>query len=162
MIWLFLFPLNIFLFPLNNSLLDAVMNGCLLALQTFSDVAQGIVAHSISGGGQQGRKSGLHITLRDALKIEWFPTYANLIATASADQEAPRQSQLKKAWLHIGEVVGLDLEREYAEVKRDARRKETCCAWKDCQWHRTHPPNPPRVCKGCGEVRYCSKSCQTE
>ncbi|KZV66291.1 hypothetical protein PENSPDRAFT_755782 [Peniophora sp. CONT] len=141
---------------------DTIMTGTILTLQTFVELAHDIVAHSTAGGGPNGRKSGLHITLRDALKAEWFPTYASLIKTIPEGEETPRQTHLKHVWKRFGEVVGLDLEREYAEVKRDARRKETCCAWKNCQWHRLPPPNPPRVCKGCGDVRYCSKTCQTD
>ena len=147
---------------LGNNHADGVMTSCLLALETFSDVAKDIVAYSRAGGGSSGRKSGLHIAFRDLLKVEWFPTYANLVQSLPADKENARQTQVKNAWIQLGEVVGLDLEREYTELKRDARRKETCCAWKDCQWHRVPPPSPPRVCKGCGEVRYCSKECQTK
>ncbi|KZV66298.1 hypothetical protein PENSPDRAFT_95170 [Peniophora sp. CONT] len=148
--------------PISLQAGDDIMGKCLTALTDFIEVAQEIVTHSTSSSGRNGRKSGLHLNLRDVLKVEWFPTYANLIVRPAAARETMRQTKLRETWVNLGEIVGLDLEREYAEVKREGRRRETCCAWKDCQWHRVPPPNPPRVCKGCGEVRYCSKTCQTD
>lgn len=130
---------------------------CLQVLNLFITMAEIVVTHSTAG-----ESSDLHLTLHDALKLVWLPTHKDLVTGLRETTESSLQTQLKEAWIRLGEVVGLDLERERAEAKRDARRKETCCAWKDCRWHRVPPPNPPRVCKGCGEMRYCSKTCQTE
>ena len=76
---------------------DSLTDSTLLALLAFTNVARDIVSHSVAGGGPTGRKSGLHITLRDLLKAEWFPTYASLISNTGRIKETPRQAQLKEA-----------------------------------------------------------------
>ncbi|KZV66292.1 hypothetical protein PENSPDRAFT_95096 [Peniophora sp. CONT] len=149
--------------PITSSLRDSLLSDCLHVLNMFITIAEVIVKQSTIEGGTSGRKSGLHVALHDALKPVWLPTYTDFESgIRQAGKESARQTEMKEAWVRYGEIVGLNLERERAEVRRDARRRETCCAWKDCQWHRVPPPNPPRVCKGCGEVRYCSKTCQTD
>lgn len=125
-------------------------------------MAEIIVTQSTAEGPRSDHKSDLHAALHGALKAAWFPTYTELVNGVQAEDKSSEQAKLQQSWTRLGEIIGLSVERERIAYEREARRKATCCAWKDCRWHRTPPPLPPRVCKGCGEARYCSKECQTK
>ncbi|KZV74862.1 hypothetical protein PENSPDRAFT_748965 [Peniophora sp. CONT] len=53
---------------------------------------------------------------------------------------------LMRTWSMIGTLAGLHFDR--------------MCSSEPCQYHRTPSEKPLLICKGCQEVRYCSRECQ--
>ncbi|VDB99488.1 unnamed protein product [Peniophora sp. CBMAI 1063] len=128
-------------------------DSCILSLKRFSTIAQAV--------NMRAGKNNLRKILRQAMRREWYPTLLHIrdVQTLILSNHRAKYTSLVSAWKTFGEVVGMDEAQAKKDhdhkVKRDAR----FCSWADCQYHGSPPPNL-LACKGCGEVRYCSKSCQ--
>ena len=65
-------------------------------------------------------------------------------------------SVVYEAWKRVGiHGIGLD---EIEERKEYEKRMSKLCSWRECRWFTEEPPEPPKICRGCGEA-VSSSSC---
>ncbi|KZV60315.1 hypothetical protein PENSPDRAFT_760082 [Peniophora sp. CONT] len=111
----------------------------------------------------RSNKNPLRKEYKRGLRREWYPLLQSLDQLIK-QQRATAKSvvtrlQVRMAWCRVGTIgMGLDEDEERKDYEKRATK---LCSWRECQWHIVEPPEPPRACTGCGETRYCSKSCQT-
>ena len=98
-------------------------------------------------------------------RVDWWPSLRAMHTTRSRISDFGPAHVIKheaavREWTRFGETLGLDAGEEQKRHERAASRR---CSWFVCQWHRTTPDQDVRIlsCKGCGEVRYCGRTCQT-
>ncbi|VDB96653.1 unnamed protein product [Peniophora sp. CBMAI 1063] len=106
-------------------------------------------------------KNPLCKDLQHALRQEWAPLFIaldSLLPTLDPINGRPIITNVRKAWWRLGNIgAGLDEEKEKKEYHK---RAEKMCSWVACDWHTVELPVATKLCKGCGEVRYCSAACQ--
>ena len=93
--------------------------------------------------------------IKDGLRETWWPALMRLRPAYS--REGVRL--LVRSAVDLGKLLGLDPREEEA---RHTRSLKTRCSWWVCS-HSTARNDHDFVlptCKGCGEVRYCSRDCQ--
>ncbi|KZV65645.1 hypothetical protein PENSPDRAFT_118513 [Peniophora sp. CONT] len=66
---------------------------------------------------------------------------------------------LRQLWVDFGAALGLKEDEERARL---AHQMRVHCAWPTCVYHTSEPGRALASCKGCGQVRYCGKVCQTD
>ncbi|KZV74107.1 hypothetical protein PENSPDRAFT_236311 [Peniophora sp. CONT] len=122
---------------------------------TYTIIARGAQARG------RDRDGELFEMISRAVKIEWYPTVHGLRLLALHNVQAePKCQQLITAWIKLGNVLGLQEEKEGVEYERERKRVAQLCAWRECEFHEKKPPAATRTCAGCSEVRYCSRECQ--
>ncbi|VDC00434.1 unnamed protein product, partial [Peniophora sp. CBMAI 1063] len=90
---------------------------------------------------------------------QWWPCLKRLQLAHERGQ--PCQDILQD-WILIGNACDLDMVNESMRFAlRDAKQH---CSLNRCEYHTNKPPDSLRLktCKGCGEVKYCSKLCQVQ
>ncbi|KZV63041.1 hypothetical protein PENSPDRAFT_223959 [Peniophora sp. CONT] len=88
----------------------------------------------------------------------WRPSLQRLETARDRDQfsTSPLVDRLRvrvlKNWRHLGTSIGLD----------SASERKLYCSWGWCEYYADRPPGTLllKTCKGCGEVKYCSRTCQ--
>ncbi|VDC07499.1 unnamed protein product [Peniophora sp. CBMAI 1063] len=109
---------------------------------------------------RSGRNSLLK-AFKHSVRREWYPTLVALRTLPKGHISNDEDSQnFARLWYELGMTVGLDENKEREEYERFGKRAARSCSWRECRYHTEPAPNPPRVCVGCGEVRYCGKPCQ--
>ncbi|KZV71542.1 hypothetical protein PENSPDRAFT_650558 [Peniophora sp. CONT] len=68
---------------------------------------------------------------------------------------APVMQSIIAHWTGWGEAVDIDLEAARANLQ------SRTCSWAECPRHGKPARKALNTCRGCREVRYCSKACQT-
>ncbi|VDB82900.1 unnamed protein product [Peniophora sp. CBMAI 1063] len=109
-------------------------------------------------------KNTLRKTMRNTLRQDWYPTL-HVLRTQRDDKlwrgkHRKQLTDLLIAWTALGTSIGLDEETERRDYEREVKRMSMVCAWKECKYHTEKPPTSLHSCKGCGEVKYCSRDCQ--
>lgn len=119
---------------------------------------------SVNGRRREARDR-LATELRTRASLVWWPTLQRLKAAHLRDLDVrPDVELVRRGVLADWERFGASLELNSAsERKRFMERELTSyCSWDWCEYHIDKPPNtvPLKSCKGCGEVKYCSRACQ--
>ncbi|KAI0316767.1 hypothetical protein OF83DRAFT_218764 [Amylostereum chailletii] len=112
------------------------------------------------------KKPGQHTDdlRRDVSKgahASWYPTLRLLRSEQQRSFPGlgkPLQD-LIQLWTSLGTEVGLSELRERDRYEREGLRH---CAWKLCRYHIEKPESALSACQGCGEARYCGRTCQTK
>ena len=112
-------------------------------------------------------KNTLRKTMRNTLRQDWYPTL--LVLRAQRDDKLWRGKHRKQladlldAWMALGTAISLEEEVDKRDYERELKKMSMVCAWRDCEYHEERPPAGTTLynCKGCREVRYCSRACQT-
>lgn len=67
-----------------------------------------------------------------------------------------------RTWSLLGAVCDLDATAEGMHIA--SRNVKMYCSLSRCEYHTGKPPLdiPLKACKGCGEVKYCSRLCQVQ
>ena len=126
---------------------------CHRAIDRYTEIA--IVASLRSG------KNTLCKALRQATQGQWYRTLKSLRELLLSGQgNSSKCTALLTRWQRFGQALELDEVREKVEYDREMKKAAQLCAWAQCVYHQEKPPSPVRTCVGCGEVRYCSKTCQ--
>ena len=98
--------------------------------------------------------------LRSAAKDIWY-LKLKALRTASFPLKGLQSSEhcqtIIRCWIKLGEALGLSESVE--RLRHDAQRARLC-SWALCAHHKTPAEQALSLCKGCGEVRYCSRECQ--
>ncbi|KZV71623.1 hypothetical protein PENSPDRAFT_398489 [Peniophora sp. CONT] len=109
-------------------------------------------------------KNTLRKTMRNTLRQDWYPTLHVLRSQREDNmwrgQNRERLANLEEAWTALGTSIALDEETEKRDYEREVKKMTQVCAWKECKYHSEKPPTALHNCKGCGEVKYCSRACQ--
>ncbi|KZV74074.1 hypothetical protein PENSPDRAFT_235220 [Peniophora sp. CONT] len=116
----------------------------------------------IAGGvqAQVGREQ-LHELLLQSVRPEWYRIIHDLRRRSKRDpQVAKKCEKLLSIWKKLGDTLDLVEDTERKEYERDMKRTAQLCGWSECQYSKVPSGSPTRACAGCGEVRYCSRSCQ--
>ncbi|KZV76699.1 hypothetical protein PENSPDRAFT_747573 [Peniophora sp. CONT] len=126
---------------------------CLHPMQVWAELGRTLSMRS-------GRNSLLK-AFKHSVRREWYPTLAALrtLPKEGLAVDADRD-EFVQAWYELGMTVDLEEDKEREEYERFGKRAAQSCSWRECRYHSEPAPNPPRVCVGCGEVRYCGKPCQ--
>ncbi|KZV71713.1 hypothetical protein PENSPDRAFT_395295 [Peniophora sp. CONT] len=98
--------------------------------------------------------------MRRSVREDWYPTLDFLRRMRACSTSVDEHDQLLESWQRLGEDIGFEESVQKAEYERRMREALRHCAWKECQYHEKEPYVSLRSCKGCAEVRYCSRSCQ--
>ncbi|KZV70552.1 hypothetical protein PENSPDRAFT_440532 [Peniophora sp. CONT] len=123
-------------------------------MKTFTALARAVNLRS-------GRNN-LRKILRQSMRQEWYPALSCI-----RDREElgiltnpEKHASVIAEWKWFGESIGMDEEEAKRDHERRLKRDAQLCSWHDCQYHSTRAPISLMTCKGCGEVRYCSRHCQ--
>ncbi|KAL4254623.1 MYND-type zinc finger protein samB [Abortiporus biennis] len=70
-------------------------------------------------------------------------------------------------WKLVDKKFGFDLRNSVRvdhdmEPSENIRQHSSRCNWKDCLCHNFNPHHKMKLCKGCWNVMYCSRKCQTK
>ncbi|KZV63245.1 hypothetical protein PENSPDRAFT_691830 [Peniophora sp. CONT] len=139
---------------LSNHMDDSRLQAILRLCEAYENVGKGLFARSA--------KNPLRKDYGRSLRREWYPLLKALDQNIVQHDTGPGQqtlARIRRAWCRVG-TVGIRLDEEL-ERKEYEKRAAKLCSWKECQWHTVEPSEPPKACTGCGETRYCGKSCQT-
>ena len=109
--------------------------------------------HEITGGHKllEGLKAGA--------SRDWWPTLRKLqCSREKAGPGSDRHGPLIARWTELGTTLGFSEEKEHSRHEREKRRH---CSWEQCEYHRDRLASSElKVCRGCGESRYCGQPCQ--
>ncbi|VDB94377.1 unnamed protein product [Peniophora sp. CBMAI 1063] len=94
--------------------------------------------------------------MRSVLQRSWSPTLRLLHDTLRQSRCTDEHDRLIQGWTALGDALGLDK----GEFEANHRKPEHCCAWRRCRHHYEPSAERLKACKGCGEVRYCGRTCQ--
>lgn len=130
-----------------------VTDVCIKIIESYTRIAAAL--------GLRSGKNALRKAFRQAARRQWYRTLKTLRELPLRDTRATRKcAQLMPAWQGLGEALNLDETSEKADYDHEMKKVAQLCAWTECEYHEKKPPNPTRVCAGCGEARYCSRLCQ--
>ncbi|VDB87919.1 unnamed protein product [Peniophora sp. CBMAI 1063] len=102
----------------------------------------------------------------DTLKADVSP-YWHVMNNAIQDSkpiqfEAFRQmGHVGRAWQQLGEALEINTQRAPRLIEGYIPAAHPFCAWPLCVYHTQKPPRGLKACKGCAEVLYCGRQCQT-
>ncbi|KZV71720.1 hypothetical protein PENSPDRAFT_751525 [Peniophora sp. CONT] len=106
-------------------------------------------------------KNPLRKMMRQAFREQWYPTLFCLRKARPRSTFAEEHDRMIDAWKALGEDLGFEESIQKAEHERELRKALRFCAWHECEYHTKEPSVALRSrCKGCAEVRYCSRTCQ--
>lgn len=99
----------------------------------------------------------LAMSMRTNSRTRWYSTLEAFRDTRYTLASMPDYQSMIDAWVKLGAELGFMETEERDRVEAAKARK---CSWEPCKYHDTLSPRPLQICKGCGDVRYCSKECQ--
>ena len=133
-----------------------------LKQQAFKTSSYGDIFHT-------GRKA---IVLQGATRYArrtWLHTLDDIRAVPTAVASAQFKQDVVEKWVNFGKAYGLNeiIERRRLAFgeKVTASKLEPplmACHWSSCLCSEYETAHSMRACKGCSEVLYCSKRCQTK
>lgn len=91
---------------------------------------------------------------------QWWPSLRRL-QLAKTQRGLDCQAVIQD-WVLLGTALDLDMVTE--SMRFASRDMKQYCSLTRCEYHTIKPPTdlPLKVCKGCGEVKYCSRLCQVQ
>ncbi|KZV74066.1 hypothetical protein PENSPDRAFT_234920 [Peniophora sp. CONT] len=99
--------------------------------------------------------------MRESLRPHWYRVIWELgRLRAYYCRATARCEKVIIAWTALGDVLRLRIADEKAAFEYEREKATLMCAWDECMYHTQRPLVTTRACKGCGEVRYCSRECQ--
>ncbi|KAI0321551.1 hypothetical protein OF83DRAFT_247473 [Amylostereum chailletii] len=107
-------------------------------------------------------KNTLFKVLQSATRAEWYPTLKELEVIRYRSGHSPELKQLMEMWSDLGARTLLDKNVERQRYEKGTKERAKFCSWKQCQFHTQKPSAPLRTCVGCGETRYCDRTCQAK
>ncbi|VDC00741.1 unnamed protein product [Peniophora sp. CBMAI 1063] len=103
-------------------------------------------------------KNEIRKKFKQSLRRGWYSTLKHV---RELEDAGPQRDDLLEAWQSLGHAMHLNEAQEKRDYEAECRRAaERRCSWPQCVYHSNKPPAKTRVCKGCDEVRYCSRACQ--
>ena len=160
-------PVGIHSHPCFSLLADALLVDMLEllgdAIQWFNEVVSDFRKTAVH---QPGLKQYINNTV-SSMRQEWWPGLQALEALENTltTKDGKEGAMLACVpWLFLGlKILKLDEDEERERHEREAPRR---CSRGACVYHRRVPKKGDRIemktCKGCGEVRYCGRDCQTK
>ena len=108
-----------------------------------------------------GLNNSLPVSLAMSMRVRsrerWYAALATFRNTRYTLADKPDYQAIVDAWVRLGAELGFEETRERDRVETERARK---CSWVGCVYHKLPFSKPLSVCKGCGDVRYCSRDCQ--
>ncbi|KZV71168.1 hypothetical protein PENSPDRAFT_416280 [Peniophora sp. CONT] len=89
----------------------------------------------------------------------WYTSLLAMPATHTEEERtsSERYRRVVQCWVNPGEAFRINEDEE--RIKNDAVLARLC-SWATCVHHYERTEEALPICKGCGEVRYCSRECQ--
>ncbi|KAI0311232.1 hypothetical protein OF83DRAFT_1151715 [Amylostereum chailletii] len=113
------------------------------------------------------KRNSVYLALQRDLLPEWYHTLRALQAMPElpAELEEDRRTVLQ-VWKVFGTVLNLDEAKEKERHERAAAEARkavlSVCAWKECRFHSEKPSHVLQTCRGCRDVAYCDRLCQSK
>lgn len=139
---------------------SAYPNAALPEVELVNFVAQAAGRLRSSRKGSSG--DAMMNTLREEVAPYWHVMDRVIQGVSTpTTQSVQQKSALTQCWRRLGDALQLDSRRAPRHIEDSVPVVQTFCAWPLCLYHKQKPPTILKACAGCGEVRYCSKQCQS-
>ncbi|KZV70216.1 hypothetical protein PENSPDRAFT_651735 [Peniophora sp. CONT] len=126
-------------------------NSCIHVVHQYTRIGGALQLRSEQAASD--KKQPLLNLFKRAAHDEWYPTLEHLRTSPSSSL----RSDLLESWQAFGKALGLIEAEEKAAFEKE---KKQLCTWRACEYHTRKAPSATRQCAGCGQVRYCSRTCQ--